>query len=71
MNPDELLLFEWLIKNSSSRRLMAADAIASIKNGSSVGYAWLGALRRRSLDGADGATSALNAAERLFGKAKR
>lgn len=69
MDPDEMILMDWLGKNTGSDRITAAMANGIMK-GTSGGKAWLEQLRQWSREGVEGATSALNAAERIYGKRK-
>lgn len=63
MNPDEIMLLDWLAKTKRSKH-----ALEDIKRGSDCGKKWLNWFRRWSAEGIDGATAALNAAERIYGK---
>lgn len=67
MNPDEIMLLDWLNRSTGSSRLSNA-MFNGIKSGSMNGKAWLEQIRQWSLECVEGATLALNAAERIYGK---
>jgi len=70
MNPDEMLLLEWLNKNAASPSF-SQGIFHEIKTASKHSKAWLEQLRQWSREGIEGATSALNAAERIYGTANK
>lgn len=67
MNQDEIMLLDWLRNSTGSDRLTAA-MVNGIMRGTSGGRARLELLRQWSREGVEGATEALNAAERIYGK---
>lgn len=63
MNQDEITLMDWLRKRGITSR-----AFTDIKHGCRRGVIWLAGIRQQSAEGVEGATAALNAAERIYGK---
>lgn len=64
---DEMLLLKWLHENLGSPRIVHL-VLKDIKNQTPLGRHWIGKIREWSLEGIEGATAALNAAERIYGR---
>lgn len=69
MDPDEMILMEYLPSSQFTPHFKDM-VLREIRAASVYGYDCVENLRQQSRDGIEGATSALNAAERIYGKRK-